>query len=133
MAIDARWDGKALDLGGRDRYKRLKIGNITADSTSGDISVDFYASVDGSTFANLGAIETMTTGSRLGPTGTFRLGPTGANTLGGSSQASLRYLYTNGGGSARAKLLTHSIRHNTAGESPIVNTFSTSYRMWDVR
>lgn len=132
-AIDAEWTGKDDDYDKPDNYKRYRFGYLQAESGSGDVDVDFYASVDMGSFADLGAVNLQSAGSTLGPTGTGTLGPTGTFTLGGNGKAEFKFYYTSGGGSARGKSLRHSIRHNTTNERPVVSTFTSHFKLKPVR
>lgn len=132
-AIDAEWTGKDDDYDKPDNYKRYRFGYLQAESGSGDVDVDIYASVDMGSFADLGAVNLQSAGSTLGPTGTGTLGPTGTFTLGGNGKAEFKFYYTSGGGSARGKSLRHSIRHNTTNERPVVSTFTSHFKLKPVR
>lgn len=131
-AIDSRWDGKQDDFDYPDRYKRLKWGYISADN-QGDIDIGIYASVDGAPFANLSTFNLQGTGSKLGPTGSFLLGPTGNCILSGGEQLEDKYYFSDGGGNPMGKSLQMSIRHNTVAEKPVLNSFTTSFRLKNAR
>jgi hypothetical protein len=133
VAIDAQWDGKDDYYDKPERWKRYKYGYIRASSGSSDASVDVYGSVDGGPFAQFESINLMAGGSRLGPTGSFLLGPTGDARLGGSTTNTQRFFFTTGGGSPRGKSVKMSLRHDTAGQTPSVNTFSTHYKLRNLR
>jgi hypothetical protein len=133
VAIDARWDGKDDDYDKQERWKRYKFGYINGPSGSGDVDVEIHASVDSASFADLGDLNLLARGSRLGPTGSFLLGPTGNNVLGGNSLREKKYYFSSGGGSVRGKTMKLSIRHNVANEQPTVNTFTVHFKERSLR
>ena len=133
-AIDARWDGKDDDFDNPDTYKRYRFGNITGESGDSDVDVAVYASVDDASFANLGNLNLLATGGKLGPTGLFELGPTGTTgIIAGSSSGQKRFLYSDGGGSVSGRSIRHSIRHNVLDEQPTVNGFTSHYKEKRIR
>lgn len=133
VAIDADWTGKDDDYDKVDQYKRYRMGFFTGESGTSDVDVKIYASVDRSSFANIATLSLLSSGSRLGPTGTDTLGPTGNFTLAGSAESEEEFYYTNGGGSATGKTVRHSIRHAVVDEQPTVRSFSSFYKTRDPR
>jgi len=124
VAIDARWDGFDSNYGGEEVDKVYKYGRISGDTTSSTASISIYASVDESSFANLGSFDLVSRGEGLGPTGTFRLGPTGTSMIGGGGETQgFQYFFSSGGGSILGKRLRMSIRTSATGTQPAVNSF----------
>ncbi len=131
-AINAQWDGKRDFLNSVERWKRFKFGYIYGIGDGGS-DIGIYASVDGSTFGDMGDLVLASTGSALGPTGTDTLGPTGSFKTGGSTETSFKFYYQNSGAGVRGKWLQHSIRHNAAAEQPKVYGFTSHYKLRSLR
>ena len=133
VAITAIWTGKDDDYDKPDNYKRYRFGYLNAESGSGNIDVDMYASVDYASFAKIGTVNLLGIGSTLGPTGTGTLGPTGTFILGGNGKAEEKFYYTNGGGTPTGKSIRHSIRHAVISEQPTVSTYTSHFKTKPVR
>jgi hypothetical protein len=131
VAIDARWDSKDDSYGNPDAYKVLRFGYANAPSGTGTVGI--YASVNLGAYANVANMSLSSGSAGLGPTGTFRLGPTGTSTLGGQGRVRKRFLYTDGGGTATALTVRHSLRHSTLSEQPIVNNLESYYKGRQIR
>jgi hypothetical protein len=130
VPIDCRWDGKNYDYG-TPNWKRFKWGDAEAPNM-GDTDVDVYASMDSSPFSKLTTINLQGSGSKLGPTGTFLLGPTGIAKTAGNENVNSRYYFTTGGGTASAKRVRMSIRHND-GEEAEINNFINYFKSHSIR
>lgn len=126
--IDARWEGRDDYYGSPERYKRYKFGYIRATSGS-TASVNLYGSVDGGPFAQFESLDLTAAGSTLGPTGNAMMGPTGVFQLGGSTTNTQKFFFTTGGGNASGRSAKIAIAHDSAGQQPTVNTFSTHYKL----
>ncbi len=135
-------DGVAIDAVATDfdnddkapsQYKRYRWGEISAETASSDATVSIHASVDGSTYAKLGDLSVIATGSHLAPTGTDRLAPTGSFRLAGNAENELRFHYTEGGGTPTGRSIRHSIRHSVLNEQPSVRTYDRFYKLRDPR
>ncbi len=134
VAIDCQYDGRDDDFDKSDRFKRYAFGYFGGDATGGAANLDLYASVDQSQSGRLLRLAVETTGTPLGPTGSFLLGPTGGGTLGsGSGTASSRYYFTQGGVSPSGKTVRMSIRHSMIGESATANGFTVNYKLRQLR
>lgn len=133
VAIDARWDGKDDDFDQQERFKVFKFGYITGTASSGDVDVGVYASVDGANASNLGNLNLLSSGSRLGPTGTDTLGPTGNFTLGGNTLGKFKFYFSSGGGQILGNSIMMSLRHDVANEQPVISTYSVHYKLRKLR
>jgi hypothetical protein len=134
VAIDCYQEGKDDGFEKDDRWKRYGFGYFGADSAGGATGIDLYASVDQGSPAKLLSLDVVTTGSTLGPTGSFLLGPTGNGILGsGRRSSNSRYYFTAGGGNPSGKLLRMGIGHNALGEKATAGKLSINYKLRQLR
>ena len=97
------------------------------------MNIGIYGSTDSNSFVFFDYLSLISTGSRLGPTGTDTLGPTGTFTLGGPSDGELKFYYDKTGGLSTMKTILHSIRHNEEGKAAEVSGFTSHYKLRSLR
>lgn len=123
--IDCRWDSGLDDYDKPEIYKKYAYGYMYA-ANQGDIDVTIHASIDGTSFSQVGTFNLQGSGSTLGPTGSFLLGPTGDNRLGGGEDLEYKYYFYDGGGAITGKSLVQSIRYS-GDQSCYVYTFTNHF------
>jgi len=128
VAIDSIFEDINSDFGAPDQYKNYLNGRITGEANTGNSNVYMDTSIDGLPYVNIGSLNLLTGGSRVGPTGDARCGPTGSAVCGGSVLNELRYVYNANSQYPLGKRVRHRIRHNDLGQQPAVNSFTSNFR-----
>lgn len=128
VAVNAVYEDANTDYQLPFIFKNYVLGYLSADSQTGDTSINMDTSIDGSPYVNQGVLTISATGTRCGPTGSARCGPTGNARCGGSAQGLLRFFYNNSGQLPLGRLIRHRITHNKLGQQPAINAYSSQYR-----
>lgn len=128
VAINAVFEDGNFDYQLPEVYKNYKFGYSSGQSSISNTVVFIDSSMDGSPYVNGGTLTFTSTGTKVGPTGDAKCGPTGNAKCGGNIQTTARFFYDQNGQIPFSKRIRHRIWHNTAGQQPTVNAFTSHYK-----
>lgn len=128
VAINAIFEDGNFDFGTPEQFKNYKFGYISGQAGSNNVVINIGTSIDSAPYAPIDTLNLISSGVTFKPTGNAKFAPTGNGKFGGDVLATERFIYNAGGQFPVGRRIRHRLQHNTIGQQPTVNSFSSHYK-----